>query len=486
MDTHQGQGQHLGTEIAIEQSQRLSRLQAMAARLMELPIEALPERISLEMQENPYLEAQYEGNEDGENHDAPEPDTAPEQKESEDISPQESNGDYDDDVIPTAGSDRNAAGHEFQNTEPQTLFDILTAQTSEYDLTEHQLQIMNYLIGSLEDDGILRTSTRDIADELYIYNNVDTDEAEVNQVLMQLQCFEPAGVGARNTQECFLLQARRHYQGREREQFEQLFGTMYDDFLHQHWNRIQRRLNLTDAELLRMHRRIRKSFNPHPGGSVGSDSMGSNRSITPDFLVEIDEDNRITVTLNDRSLPQLSISPDLKEMLDSPHLGKDREFYRRYSDEGNMFITALEQRRQTMLLTIKAIINLQRDFFISGDETRLQPMRLEDVANITGQDISTVSRVSNSKYVETMHGTFPLKWFFGSSAILDGDQVTIRRIMDAIKELVENEPHEHPLDDADIERRLKERGYKVARRTVAKYRVRLGIPKASIRKRSVR
>ena len=478
-----------GTYQVQTQTQTLTPQQVLLVRLTEMPLNDLRERIEKELEDNPWLQGSREHTEEsggtegvgpvreesevGDSVDTVSPDSSVLYDDEDDGAPRENNFD---------GSERRQ--RELGDTE-DSFFDYLVGQLGEYSLTDREQEVMKYLIGSLADDGLMRTPLYQIADELDIYQNIQTTPEELQHLLTDvLQQMEPAGVGARDLQECLTLQARRNYHGEARDQLVKLFQRHWEDFSHLRWNRIQQLMKLDDLAIDRMRQRVQR-MNPRPGGSIGGDSS-DNHAITPDFFVETDENGEIHLTLNEGDLPRLTISEDAEEELQVPIVTKnDREamrYLRQQIGGARMFIEAIAQRRDTMLRTMRAIIRLQRPFFLEGDETLLKPMKLEDVANITGQDISTVSRVSNSKYVQTIHGMYPLRWFFTTAARHNGDDVTVRKILRALREVINNEDHAHPLSDERLALILKKRGYDVARRTIAKYRIQLGIPESRLRK----
>lgn len=299
-----------------------------------------------------------------------------------------------------------------------------------------------------------------------------------------VQQMEPAGVGARNVRECLILQARRHYKGKNRDELLSLFTDNWDDFSHMRWGKIQAAMQLDDHELEQLRRRVQR-LTPQPGMSVGRGHSEDSRTVTPDFVVTQDEEGRLRLSLNEGDLPVLTLSPDAEVSLQMPVVTKeDREAMRYLRDRvasAQLFIDSIAQRRRSMLLTMKAIIKLQRPFFLTGDETLLRPMKLEDVSELTKLDISTTSRVTNGKYVQTDHGTYPLRWFFTSAAVKNGDEVSVRNILQALKDLVDHEDKRHPLSDEKLVALLRGKGYTVARRTVAKYRTQLGIPESRLR-----
>lgn len=485
---HNSQGQ--GAYQVQTQTQQLTPQQVLLVRLTEMPLNDLRERIDKELEDNPWLQGSTENSERAEHTEGTEYNEETTESYEPSVSSDSSAYDdaYDDvdDGIPRepANSGKEEREHELGDT-AESFYDYLVNQLGEFSLTEHEEEVTKYLIGSLADDGLLRTPLVQISDELDIYQNIQTSPQELEHLLTSVvQQMEPAGVGGRNLQECLILQVKRNYQGQTRELLIRLFQRYWDDFTHLRWNRIQQLLKIDDSELERLRQRVQR-LNPRPGGSIGGD-RSDNHPITPDFIVETDENGEIHLTLNEGDLPLLTVSPDAEIELQMPVVSKsDREamrYLRQQVGNARMFIEAIAQRRNTMLRTMQAIIRLQHPFFLDGDETLLRPMKLEDVAQLTGQDISTVSRVSNSKYVQTNHGLYPLRWFFTTAARQNGDDVTVRKILKALKEVVDSEDKAHPMSDERLAVLLQKRGYDVARRTVAKYRIQLGIPESRLRK----
>ena len=483
------QGQ--GTIQVQTQTQQLTPQQVLLVRLTELPLNDLRERIDKELEDNPWLQGDLseQSGTEGSDYETKAEDSAYDGTSDGDerVEPAPTSVLFDDeDDGSQRDSNDKAEEHRRELADTaESFFDHLVDQLGEYQLTDHEQEVMKYLIGSLADDGLLRIPLMQIADELDIYQNVTTSPEELERLLVTvLQQMEPAGIGARSLQECLVIQARRNYQGEARDQMLRLFLRYWDDFIHQRWSRIQQLMKLDDLALERLQQRIQR-LNPRPGGSLGGDHS-DNHVVTPDFIVEVDENGQIQMNLNEGDLPRLSISPDAEQELQMPAVTvSEREamkYLRMQIGNAKMFIDALAQRRDTMLRTMWAIIRIQRPFFLEGDETLLRPMKLEDVADLTGQDISTVSRVSNSKFVQTNHGIYPLRWFFTTAARQNGDEVTIRKILQALKEIVDAEDHRHPLSDERLVMMLRERGYDVARRTVAKYRTQLGIPESRLRR----
>lgn len=490
--------QVLTQQQKLEQRQQLSAQQILVAKLTELSVEELRARIETECEENPWLERKYDeeaGNEDFANVDEFEQnnDSSNNAEEDKTIDEYGTNSsddfDWDGNDFPTASAEDNTRQHEDGDT--LSFHELLLQQMGEYNLDEHQHTILEYLIGSLDSDGLLHTPLYQIADELDIYQGISTSEKELEEMLSILQQFEPWGVGARNLCECLLLQVQHHTNLPMRAQLLTLLTQYTDEFTQKHWDIIQRRMHLSDAELSAMKRSILR-LNPRPGGSIGHSSNESAHTIIPDFIVETDENDNVYFQLSERGIPQLQMSEDPTEWM-SAYDGKDdnkmrREvleavrYQRNLMERGNLFIEALTQRRHSLTSVMRAIIKLQEAFFRDGDETSLRPMKLEDVADITGLDISTVSRVCRSKTVRTPYGTYALRWFFTSGTSKEGEELSVRHILSALKNLVNNEDKRHPYSDEYLTSELQRQGYDVARRTVAKYREQLGIPNSRMRR----
>ncbi len=414
-----------------EQRLQLTPQQLLAARLTALSLDELRERVETECMENPWLEKRHTG----------------------------------------GGTRRSPLTYEMgERGETLSFYDRLTEQMGEYDLSDHERDILEYLIGSLDDNGFITKPLSQIADELEIYHSLSASEEEVGRMLAVLQQFDPPGIGARNLKECLLLQ---HPSAKLRTVFER----HWDDFTGKRWDRIQDKMGLTDAEVERLRREV-QHLNPRPGNNP-SDPVGrATETIKPDFIVEMDDEGTLRLSLNQGDVPSLRLSSEA----DDSGSEESASFVREYRERGQLFIDALTQRRLTMTAVMKAIIRLQRPFFREGDENLLRPMRLEDVAEKTGLNLSTVSRVTSSKYVETPYGIYPLKWFFSGSSTQDGEAVSTRKVKAALKTLIEAEDKTEPLSDEALCTALREQGYDIARRTVAKYREQLGYPPARYRK----
>ena len=497
----------------LQQLQLLSAQQMLQVKLLEMPLTELEESVNAELDDNPALESENPDDMLNENYDGDSPlddnsensndsnddDTYEEQSEKEERKDEldqalESIG--QDDQMPDYNTDRysnqdNADYEEMVYGDTTSFYDKLKEQMDMQVLSDKEKQIMEYLIGSLDDDGLLRKDLDSICDELAIYHNLDVNEKEVEHVLHILQTFDPAGVGGRSLQECLLLQVKRLPSGVLRKTMEEVFTDYFDEFTKKHWDKIKQGLELNDTQLETLQEEIRK-LNPKPGASMGETEGRNIQQITPDFIVDTNDDGTITFTLNRGNIPQLTVSPSFTDMIDTYKKNKanmsrsDKEallYAKEKVDKAQGFIEAIKQRRHTLIVTMKAIIDIQRQFFLDGDEADLKPMILKDVADRTGLDISTISRVSNVKYAQTKWGTFPLKFFFTDGYTTEsGEEMSTRKIKIALQELIDNEDKKKPLSDEAITKVMKEKGFPIARRTVAKYREQLGIPVARLRK----
>ena len=481
----------IGTQVQT-QTQTLSPLQLLVRQLTELPVEALYERVDQELNENIALERDESEHDD---YDNGANESAALGNNDEDNNSYDSADDYSspDDVPDNLNPVSRRDAMETVVGETLSFYDQLEEQIGFLHLSEHEEEVLRYLIGSLDDDGLLRVSLTQIHDELEVYHNIYTTQAELEHLLDVLQHFEPAGVGARSLQECLLLQVRHASDSQSpiKQKLERLLSKQFDNLMLNRWDRIARSLKLSDSDVARLQHEVRR-LNPRPGSSLG-EALGRNlQQITPDFIVDVDPYGHLTLTLNNGRIPPLRVSQDDLDFLNS-YQGRDLKelprserdgivYLRERVDKAQGFIEAIRQRQDTLTLTMQTIMKMQQPFFESGDETTLRPMTLEDVASQTGLHLSTVSRVSNSKWVQTPFGIYPLRWFFTSAAKLDGDEVSIRSIKAALKEIVEAEDRRQPLTDDALALTLQQRGFDVARRTVAKYRVDLGIPIARLRK----
>ncbi|MBR6120810.1 MAG: RNA polymerase factor sigma-54 [Prevotella sp.] len=484
-------------------SQTISAQQLLQAQLIELPLAQLHERIETEMHDNPALEPtsdeefpEYaEAPDDSDSLDAPE--DFEQQREREERSDAldaalEGLG-RDDEELPVyqGGMSSVEEREEMVYGSQQSFYDQIMQQVGEIELSERQRGIMEYLIGSLDDDGLLRKPLEALSDELAVYHNIDATTTEINDVLRQLQQFDPAGIGARSLQECLLLQIERRSPSRVKDLMQEVVTNHFDEFTKKHWDKIAASLSLTDSQTEALQHELRR-LNPKPGASMGEAVGRSMQQITPDFIVDTQDDGTVTFSLNSGDVPQLQVSQSFADLLRDYQQNKEglsrqmKEallYTKQKVDAAQSFIEAVNTRRRTLTRTMQAIIQLQHRFFEDGDEASLRPMILKDVAARTGLDLSTISRVSNSKYVLTRWGMFPLKYFFSDGFVTEnGEELSTREIKAALKELIENEDKRKPLSDDVLSDRLKQQGYPVARRTVAKYRDQMGIPVARLRK----
>ena len=349
------------------------------------------------------------------------------------------------------------------------------------------MKIALYIIGSIDNDGILDKDLQAISDDLAFYHDTDATVDEIEQVLKVIQEFDPAGIGARNLQECLLIQIRRKPDSESKQLQERIISTMFDEFTHKRWDKIAARLELTKEQTDAVIAELVK-LNPRPGSSLGETVGHSRQHIVPDFLLD-NYDGDIHFTLNNGNIPQLHVSREYSDMLEKQiKEGTSSQKAAATYIKGKLasargFIQALKQREQTMTRTMQAIIDMQRPFFMEGDETLLKPMILKNVADKTGYDISTISRVTSGKYVQTPFGTFPLKAFFTDGVKNEsGEEVSVKEIHRILREVTEAEDHNNPLTDEQLAAILAERGFRVARRTVAKYREQIGIPVARMRR----
>ena len=406
-------------------------------------------------------------------------------------------GDYltEDDIPDYKLQERNKSkgeqAEEIPFSDTTSFYETLQEQLRERNLTEHQQALAEYLIGSLDDDGLLRKTLDSISDELAIYAGVDAKEQELEEVLSIIQDFDPPGLGARSLQECLLIQIKRKEPSSLQQTELNIIEKCYEEFTRKHWDKIIQRLNLSEEEFEAAINEITK-LNPRPGSSLGEVIGRNMQQIVPDFIVETFDDGSIVLSLNNKNMPELRMSREFNDMLQEHTYNKANQtkeskeamlFLKQKMDAAQGFIDAIKQRQNTLQTTMEAIIDLQRPFFQEGDESLLRPMILKDVAERTGLDISTISRVSNSKYVQTNFGIYSLKYFFSDGYTTeDGEEMSVREIRRILKECIDNENKKKPLTDDELADILKEKGYPIARRTVAKYRQQLNIPVARLRK----
>lgn len=499
----QGQIQEQRQEQKLQQS--ISQQQLLQAQLIELPVQQLIDRIETELHDNGALEpatetltelSDYqefpEGTDNADNADDYEQQREREDRQDELDRALEGFG-RDDDELPVYSGGRSSADDAEERVygSTESFYDQLIDQVNMLDLDERQRYIMEYLIRSLEDDGLLRASLEGIVDELAIYHNIDTNEQEIEALLHELQQLDPPGIGARSLQECLLLQIDRRKPSHMTTLMRRVVTDLFDAFTNKRWDKLQHELGLGEAETEELVHELRR-LNPKPGASMGEAVGRSMQQITPDFIVETHDDGTVTFTLNNGDVPQLQIAETFADLLKTYRDNKEglsrqmKEallYTKQKVDAAQNFIDAVKTRQHTLYVTMKAIIHWQHRFFVEGDEALLRPMILKDIAERTHLDISTVSRVCNSKYAQTRWGIFPLKFFFSDGFVTEsGEELSTREIKATLRELIDTEDKKKPLTDDALSDLLKAKGYPVARRTVTKYRLQMNIPTARMRR----
>jgi RNA polymerase sigma-54 factor len=471
--------------------QKLSPQQIQMIKLLEVPTMQMEQRIKKELEENPALE---EGADDDEKNTEDQDDDQIEEKDKD--QEEFTIDDYiDDDETPEYRLQSNNYSKdddkrmEIPFSAGSSFHELLESQLILRDLSEKQKILGEYILGNIDEDGYLRRELSNIVDDLAFLQNVITTEEELEEVLTMIQDLEPAGVGARNLRECLLLQmARRDLSVPAVELSYKILDQYFEEFSKRHYDKIVSRLNIGEDDLKSAIDEILK-LSPKPGSAFGDTYSKSAQQIIPDFILELNEEG-FDLHLNSRNLPELRLSKTYNEMLQAySRKGNKKEmkdavlFVKQKIDSAKWFIDAIKQRQNTLLLTMNAILKYQKEYFFEGDETKFKPMILKDVAEMTGLDISTVSRVANSKYIQTHFGIFPLKFFFSEGLQTDsGEEVSTREIKRILQDCIDNEDKRRPLTDEKLTDILQEKGYLIARRTVAKYREQLNIPVARLRK----
>ena len=491
----------LGQSLQQKLLQKLSPQQIQLMKLLQVPTANLEERIKEELEENPALEHTEDDHDDQFDEAKDEFDTSNE----EDFEAEGSEDEYGNVDISEYVSDDDGEIAEYKMRDDnypeiddnkvvpykiETSFhEHLQDQLLMLKLDDKQKKIAEQIIGSIDDDGYLRRETAAIVDDLAFRQNIESNEQEVELVIRLIQQFDPPGVASRNLQECLLLQLQRHKNERkEVEMAIDVLSLYFDEFTKKHYDKIQRGLNLTDDQLKDVINQIIR-LNPKPGGNHG-DLNKAESYVVPDFFI-FNNSGKLELTLNSKNAPDLRISEGYRDMLREYDKGSKKDkrqkeaviFIKQKIDAAKWFIDAIKQRQHTLTSVMETIMEYQREFFLTGDETVLRPMILKDIAERTGLDISTVSRVANSKFVQTEFGTYRLKFFFSESLSTDsGEEVSTREVKKILSDLIEAESKKKPLSDEKLTELLQERGYNIARRTVAKYREQLNIPVARLRK----
>lgn len=463
--------------LELKQQQKLSPLQIQTIKLIELPIQELEQRVKAELEENPVLD------------DTPSPDKEDDNDDPKDVSIDEID---DSDDIPAYklkvnnyGKDEKPQYNTFSVKESFT--QSLMEQLGYRNLSKHDHDVAAFIIGSLDEDGYLRRDIDSIVDDLAFRANIQSDPEEVLRMVKVIQEFEPVGVGARDLRECLLLQLRSQKQTKEVQLAETILEDYFSDFSNRHFQKIISKLGLSEEEMKAVMARIVK-LNPAPGGQIDDSYNDQAQQIVPDFMLEL-VDGELKLSMPRFSIPEIRVNKKYAELLADAQGSSERQqkeaaaFVKQKLDSAKWFVEALKQRHNTLESTMRAILEYQHDYFMDGDESHLRPMVLKDIAEKTGFDISTISRVVNSKYIETHFGIYPLKYFFSEGLEnQEGEEVSTRELKKALRECVDSEDKRKPLTDDQLVAEMSKRGYKVARRTIAKYRDQLDIPKARLRK----
>jgi RNA polymerase sigma-54 factor len=476
--------------------QKLSPQQIQFIKLLQVPTAELESRIEEELEINPALE---EAEPDHADESSEEPVQESEQEESPDdqsndepdISDYLKDDDFGSYKTQSDNGDDEEDDREIPYATGSTLQENLLTQLGFIGLDERQTTIAQQLIGSIEGDGYIRRELESIVNDLAFAQGIDTTIEEVEQLLVRIQSFDPAGIAARNLQECLLLQLNRMDDGNDVDVIvaKKIIEECYEEFTKKHYDKIQKKLDLDDEEYIRDAIELIIRLNPKPGGESGN-MMAKNQVIIPDFMLS-NNNGRLEVSLNSRNAPELKVSRAYIDMFKAYDKGdkKDKKlreavtFVKQKLDSAKWFIDAIKQRQHTLLRTMQAIVEFQYDYFLEGNETRLRPMILKDIATRINMDISTVSRVASSKFIQTEFGVFPLKYFFSEGISTEsGEEVSSREVKQIIKQLIDEEDKTKPLSDDKLEELLKEKGYNIARRTVAKYREQLNLPVARLRR----
>ena len=480
--------------------QKLSPQQIQLMKLLQIPTANLEERVKEELEENPALEMDEEGSDDEFGEDSQ--DSIDDSMDDEPIDGSEDdyeNADMteyivdDGEIADYKTRDDNYPEMDDQKVMPirveTTFHDLVVDQLGMLELDERRFKIAEQIVGSLDDDGYLRRELSSIADDLAFRQSMVVEEKEIEELLEQIQQFDPAGICARNLQECLLLQLKRKLgEGKSVALAIQILSKYFEEFTKKHYEKIQHNLNLNDEQIKEVINQIIK-LNPKPGGNIGEINKAESY-IIPDFYI-INNNGRLELSLNARNAPDLRISEGYRDMLKDYEKGSKKDkrqkeavlFIKQKIDSAKWFIDMIKQRQETLINTMSAIISHQEEFFLTGDETNMRPMILKDIAEITGLDISTVSRVANSKFVQTEFGTYRLKFFFSESLSTDsGEEVRTREVKKILNDIIEGEDKRKPLSDEILTDMLQRKGYNIARRTVAKYREQLNVPVARLRK----
>ncbi|MBT8260686.1 MAG: RNA polymerase factor sigma-54 [Flavobacteriaceae bacterium] len=473
-------------------SQKLSPQQIQLMKLIQLPTQAFEQRLKEELEENPALES---GKESSEDIDDDLSNLEDDYNDTDSINAEDINVDeyLSDDEIPDYRMQaNNYSADDDDKSIPYasgtSFTEFLINQLHTYRLNPEEEQISEFLVGSVDEGGYIRRSVEDIMDDLAFTQNVYTSEDKIEEVLKIVQQLDPAGVGARDLQECLLIQLLRKAQNPNVELATNIISKAFDQFTKKHYKKLMQKFDVTELQLKDAILEIER-LNPKPGSSYSGNTRIIEH-IVPDFTIKINE-GELELTLNGRNAPELHVSREYNNMLKGYKESKDKSksqkdavvFIKQKLDSAKWFIEAIKQRQQTLFVTMSAIMHYQKEYFLTGDERKLKPMILKDIADEIDMDVSTVSRVANSKYVDTPYGTKLIKEFFSESMKNDqGEDVSTREIKKILETVIDEEDKRKPLTDEKLAKLLKEKGYPIARRTVAKYREQLDIPVARLRK----
>jgi RNA polymerase sigma-54 factor len=479
----------LNQRLQLKLSQKLSPQQIQLMKLIQLPVQELEQRLSREIEENPALEVGKENDENILNEDSE--DFKDEKEYEEEINVE----DYlsDDDIPDYRLKSNNYSADDEQKDIPFvsgiSFNEFVKTQLQTFTFSDSDLEIAYFLVGSIDQTGYIRRDIMDIVDDLAFTLGIYSDKKTVENILQTIHLLDPPGVGARNLQECLSIQLKRKKSSQSVDTAIKIIDNNFDMFIKKHYKKIILKLNINEEILKKAIKEIEK-LNPKPGAAF-SETTKINSSIIPDFKVEIIE-NKLNLTLNSRNAPELHVSSEYKNMLtgykETNKVSKSQKdaviFIKQKLDAAKWFIDAINQRNQTLLLTMNAIMTFQQEYFLSGDESKLKPMILKDIAEKIQMDISTVSRVANSKYVDCPYGTRLIKSFFSEGIVNDeGVEVSTIEIKKELKIIIESENKSKPLTDEQLTKLINLKGYPIARRTVAKYREMIGCPVARLRKK---
>lgn len=480
----------LTQETALKQRTTLTPMQIQEVRVLEYTTLELEQRIDRELEENPGLERGDDTKEESLNEEYDNENEGEDalQNDEFDLSDYISDDDTPDYMLHSNNASPDDKQEDIPFSVGESFQEYLSGQLGLLPLSEEKRKVAQYILGNIDENGYLSRSPEALADDLAFHANIDISDKEMMDIIHTIQYnFEPAGVCARNLQECLLLQLQRRQQSPSVELATKILEKFYKEFATHHYQKIIDRLGITDQQLREAETEIRR-LTPKPGNALQQD-LYTGHTIIPDFIVEVNG-NDITISLNNGNIPELHVNSEFNQILQnyqrqSTHTREEKEaisFIKDRIDSARWFIDAVRQRNETLTRTMTAIVQLQRDYFLEGDENLLKPMILKDVADKTGYDISTISRVSNSKYVQTPYGVLPLKFFFSESMTNEsGEEVATRAIKNALLVIIEKEDKQNPLNDDELVEALRQKGFTIARRTVAKYRKQLHIPVARLR-----